>query len=524
MTEIRTRSEARSTMETINIKSLTSGYRDRMRRLALMDPLDELAGKRTKDRHGLDVDMRGLGMLTLLFFFERRLSRRAYQTSRKDVTEFLLRVTADTYDISFSQMEKITNDLMEVFRPVDGKKRRYQFFNWEMKEEDEISYTIIKDNGFDTKTTTQFYTLDEDGLELLFATKEFYSEFQISINQLLLKQQINKGQFHDALRQVREMELNVMTLVERFEKMRQEIVRSIISDQTFERYKQLIEEAYERFEREDEEFNTLKQFIQETRDTLYSENLKQKETESYELIHRIGNELDDVHYEHTRLIELTAQLRNTAIATAQESLYYTGVQSFNFEKDIVATILGRPLSPDIMRGITHPFLKVEQNPTWSLLTVLADQNIMEERSEQESYHFIEAAEDTAQQEYRKWLGEKYGALMEKFLEAYETGEINSLRDWMDELQTNEPNLLSKRYFYSFWLFMHQTSPIHQDDVAGHDSETILKYVFEQIGHKQLIVTELDDVIRYHDHYSIQNMKITIEPLPQINDELDVQNE
>src|SRR5699024_651707 len=218
------------------------------------------------------------------------------------------------------------------------------------------------------------------------------------------------------------------------------------------------------------------------------------------------------------------QLRNTAIATAQESLYYTGVQSFNFEKDIVATILGRPLSPDIMRGITHPFLKVEQNPTWSLLTVLADQNIMEERSEQESYHFIEAAEDTAQQEYRKWLGEKYGALMEKFLEAYETGEINSLRDWMDELQTNEPNLLSKRYFYSFWLFMHQTSPIHQDDVAGHDSETILKYVFEQIGHKQLIVTELDDVIRYHDHYSIQNMKITIEPLPQINDELDVQNE
>src|SRR5699024_3097557 len=226
MTEIRTRSEARSTMETINIKSLTSGYRDRMRRLALMDPLDELAGKRTKDQNGLDVDMRGLGMLTLLFFFERRLSR-AYQTSRKDVTEFLLRMTADTYEVSFSQMEKITNDLMEVFRPVDGKKRRYQFVNWETKEEDEISYKIINDNGLDAKTTTQFYTLDEDGLELLFATKEFYSEFQISINQLLLNQQINKGQFHDALREVREMELNVMTLVERFEKMRQEIVRSI---------------------------------------------------------------------------------------------------------------------------------------------------------------------------------------------------------------------------------------------------------------------------------------------------------
>lgn len=496
------------TINTINIQSLTSGYRERMRRLALMDPLDELAGKRTKDSHNRDVDMRGLGMLTLLFFFERRLSR-AYQTSRQDVTHFLLNMTQDTYEISPSQMEKITNDVMEVFRPVDGKKRRYEFYNWETKEQDEIMYTIIKDNGFDAKTSTQFYTLDEDGLELLFATKEFYSEFQISINQLLLKQQINKGQFHDALRQVREMELNVMTLIERFEKMRQEIVRSIISDQTFERYKQLIEEAFERFEREDEEFGTLKQFIQETRDTLYSDHLQQEETESYNLIHQIGSELDDVHYEHTRLIQLTAQLRKTAVATAQESLYYTGVQSFNFEKDIVATIFGKPYAPDVMKGITHPFLKVEQTPTWSLLTVLAEQNIVEERTESESAYFLEAMDDTAQQEYRKWLGEKYGALMEQFLHDYESEQIDNLRDWMKQLKMSNPDLIAKRYFYSFWLFVHQTSPLQQDELAGHDSETILKYVFEQLGDKQLIVEELPDIIQYNEKYSIQNMQITI---------------
>lgn len=497
-----------TTMETINITSLTSGYRDRMRRLALMDPLNELSGKRTKDSNDKDVDMRGLGMLTLLFFFERQLSRAA-KTSRKDLTEFLLKITSGVYDISHTQMEKITNDVMEVFRPVDGKKRRYEFFNWETKRFDEITYTIIKDNGFDARTSTQFYTLDEDGLELLFSTKEFYSEFQISINQLLLKQQINKGLFFDALRQVREMRLNVNALIERFEKMRQEIIRSIISDQTFARYKRLIEEAHERFEREDEEFNTLKQFVKETRDKHYSENLHPKETESFALIHNIGTELDEVHYEHTRLIELTVKLRNTAIATAQESLYYTGVQSFNFEKDIVATIIGKPLSPDIMKGVTHPFLKVEQNPTWSLLTVLADQNIMEERAEKESYHFPEATEDTAQHEYRKWLGEKYGSLMEKFLAAYEERNIQTLRHWMDELKKTEPAIIAKRYFYSFWLFMHQTSPLKQDELAGHDSETILTYIFEQLRDRQLIVKELPDIIRYDEKYSIQNMEITL---------------
>src|SRR5690625_3920007 len=166
-----TKSEEVATMDTINMNSLTSGYDDRMQRLALMDPLNELAGKRTKDSNGKDIDMRGLGMLALLFFFERRLSR-AYKTSRKDLTQFLLTITRGTYEIPVTQMHKITDILMETFRPQDGKKRTFTYFNWETKTEDNITYTIIKDNGFDAKTSTQYYTLAEDGLELLFATKE----------------------------------------------------------------------------------------------------------------------------------------------------------------------------------------------------------------------------------------------------------------------------------------------------------------------------------------------------------------
>src|SRR5690625_518645 len=239
-------------METIDIKDLTSGYRDRMRRLALMEPLEELKGKQTKDANDRRIDMRGLGMLTLLFFFERRLSRE-YKTSASNLTNFLLEMTFDTYNISRSQMEKIARNLITTYRPSEGKKRSFQFFNWETKQHEEIEYSILKDNGFDAKTQTQYYTLDEDGLELLFATKEFYSEFQISINQLLLKQQIRKNQFHDALRQVREMELNVDTLRESIEKMKLEILRSIVSEETYERYKKLLEEAYLRCEREDEE-------------------------------------------------------------------------------------------------------------------------------------------------------------------------------------------------------------------------------------------------------------------------------
>src|SRR5690625_5783743 len=226
----------------------------------------------------------------------------------------------DIYHIDKRRMERIARDLITNFRPSSGKKRAFTFFNWEINDEETIEYSILKDNGFDAKTQTQFYTLDEDWLELLFATKEFYSEFQISINQLILKQQIQKGEFNNALRQIREMEIDVDTLRERIEDMENEIRRTIVSEETFDRYQRLLDETIERLEREDEEFKALQQFIRETRDMIYSGDIEEHEEKSRQLIVRIARELEAVHYEHAELISLTVNLRNTALTTAQEKI------------------------------------------------------------------------------------------------------------------------------------------------------------------------------------------------------------
>jgi len=293
------------------------------------------------------------------------------------------------------------------------------------------------------------------------------------------------------------------------EKMKLEILRSIVSEETFERYKNLLEDTHLRFEREDEEFKALSKFITETRDTLHTGDTRQKEQKSYRLIITIAKELEHVHYEHARLLELTAELRTTALATAQESLYYTGIQSFNFDQDIVSTILAKPLDPDKMKGVVHPFLKVEENPLWSPLTVLAEQNIMEEREEKVEQHFIEVHDDTEDDHYRKWIAEKYATIMKKFIVAYENNEANTLKQWMDQLEKSDPELLEKRYFYSFWLMMHQFSPITYDELEEHDGQTILKDALRQMGDKQFIIEETAEILNYHSKYSIQNMTITL---------------
>src|SRR5690606_4507281 len=123
---------------------------------------------------------------------------------------------------------------------------------------------------------------------------------------------------------------------------------------------------------------------------LFSKDVHKKEARTYQLVVQITSELESVHYGHSRLLEQTLALKNTTLVTAQESLYFTGIQAFNFDQDIVSTIVSKPLPLESIIGILHPFLKVEENKVWSPLTLFSEQNITEERETSRQQDFVEA--------------------------------------------------------------------------------------------------------------------------------------
>lgn len=493
------------------MQELTSGYRERIRRLALFDPLFELDRKREQDQENKSIDMKGLGLLTLLFFFEQKLLRQ-YKTGVMHLADFLQKLTKELYRLEEPAYEKLARTLIQTFRPTTGKKRSYPFYNWEENCEGFIEYSILKANDFDVKTNTQYYTLDEDGLELLFATKEFYSEFQLSINQLMLRKQLDKGEFKGALRQISEMRIDVESLEERLMKLKQEIQRSIVSEETFERYKHLLEDIYDRLTREDEEFKELRQFVKETRERLYSKDIHQKEKKTYELVLRITRELESVHYEHSRLLQQTYSLKNTTLLTAQESLYYTGIQSFNFNQDIVSHIISTPLPMETMKGVLHPFLKVTQKEFWSPLTVLAEQNISEGREEKQINTFIEVNDQEKDSPNHKWLTAKYKALMQILLTAVENDKESTLSKFIDFLEGEGlSSIYEERYFYDFWLILHQRSPIVNGQVnEGETVKTLLGDALALLGNRILHIEDGNGIINRFGRYSIQEMNIILE--------------
>ncbi|ALC91527.1 replicative DNA helicase [Bacillus sp. FJAT-18017] len=503
-------------MEVNEIADITSGFKERMRRLALFDPLYELERKKVKDQLDEPIDMKGLGLLSLLFFFEQKIIR-STKAGTKDLALFLQQLTARQYTLDFQACEEIASSIILTFRPTSGKKRSYSFFDWELSREEDLEYSLLKANNFDSKTNTQYYTLDEDGLELIFATKEFYSEFQLSINQLMLRKQLEKGEFRGALRQINEMRIDVESLNERMVKLRYEIQRSIVSEDTYERYKQLLEDIHARLERENEEFTELRQFVKETKDRLYEKDYHKKEARTYAFVLEITNQLEEVHYEHSRLLEQSIELKNHTLKAAQESLYYTGIDAFNFDQDINARLISTPLPLEVMKGLLHPFLRVHQEKSWSPLTLFAEQNIREDREESVEMGFMELGDQT-ENDYQEKLRKNYGTIMKLTLEALDEG-ITELSGILGYIRKKEQNLLNKRFFYDFWLILHQRSPITKGKVESEEegSNNSLDDAMAVLGSRTLVVLERDETLHVTERFSIQEMEFAM--MEGLEDEL-----
>lgn len=506
-------------LQPIELSDILSGFQERMAKLALFDPLFELGRQRKTDRNGKAVAMMELGLLALLFFFEKKLMR-SRRTSVKDLVEFLSAVLTDTYVLERDELDDIGRRIIHVFRPASGRKREFAFFHPGTGEEMILYTSILRTDSYEVASNTQYYALDEDGLELVFATKEFYMEFQLSIHQLLLRKQLEKGEFQGALRQIDEMLIDVETLQERIHSLEHEIKRSIVSEETLARYRSLLEDIFLRLKRENEEFSELRDFVKETRDRIYAEREPGVNQRPYELIVRIGIELEKVHNEHTRLLQQSMELESSALRAAKESLYYTGMNAFNFEQDIATFVFGTPLPIEAMKGVLAPFFPLEQSKAWSPLTVFAKQQLSgsdEGTSVEES--FLGLDEERNDSSFVRRRKDRFVQVVEALLRCYIKLGRHEIRlsefvAYLDEAEDEASDMKRKRYFYDCWMILHQRSPIRphvsmEKEEAGETEQGLYEAIRSLLQGRTLTVRETEGILRVNERYSIQELEIRL---------------
>lgn len=491
----------------IEARSVVDHFGERMKRLAIYEPLHRLDRKKGKDQSGKEIPYYELGMLTLLFFFENMIMRQKTSGVR-ELALFLYEVCHEKIELSESGFEDLAREILEVYRPSNGKRNSRTFYNWETGQEETVYYSILKAARSDLKSNTQYYALDEQGLELIFSSKEYFSEFQISINQLLLRKQLEKGEFMGALRQVDEMDLSAETLTERLAKIKNEVSRSIVSEETYKRYKRLIEDINLRLIRENEEFEELQEFVRLTKDSLKYQLDNEKDKRAYELILKIDNRLEEVHHEHSKLLQESIVLRTHALDAAQQALYYIGIDSFNFQQEIVDALVGHPLPLHTSKTFMEPFLELERAIIWNPISVFQKQRIERPGEEDLGRAFVEGATEEELNKSKSRLSLYFKEVMEEVLPLFDGRSYMTLEEICSSLLEMRPELLEQRLFYDIWIILHQKSPI---EFSALDEDSVLNGVKEALGGvtNKIKVLEYKGTVQKVPRFEIKNMLVDI---------------
>lgn len=491
----------------IEARSVVDQFGERMKRLAIYEPLHRLDRKKGKDKQGKDIPYYELGMLTLLFFFENMIMRQKTSGVR-ELGLFLHEVCHEKISLNEVDFEELAREIIEVYRPSNGKRNSRSFYNWETGQEETVYYSILKAARSDLKSNTQYYALDEQGLELIFSSKEYFSEFQISINQLLLRKQLEKGEFVGALRQLDEMDLSAETLTERLAKIKNEVSRSIVSEDTYARYKRLIEDINVRLIRENEEFEELQEFVRLTKDSLKYQLDNEKDKKAYDFILKIDNRLEEVHHEHSKLLQESIVLRTHALDAAQQALYYIGIDSFNFQQEIVDALMGQPMPLYTSQTFMEPFLTLERAKLWHPLSVFYKQRIERPGEEDKGKAFVQGATEEMIYHAKSQISEYFKVVMQEMVQVFEEHPVITLEEICEHLGVIKPEWLEQRLFYDLWIILHQKSPIIFEEL---DEESVLNGVKEALGGVTLHmkVMEYEGTVQKVPRFEIKNMLIDI---------------
>lgn len=486
-------------------------FSERMGRILLMAPLYRLGRRHITRPDGTDVSCMELGLMSLLFFFERMLDSKR-PAGIRDLTAYLIDATNHSLYESDEAYESLARDMVTAFRPATGRRNEEPFFDWKRKAPASVQYSYIKADKANTQSNEQYYVLDDQGLELIFATKEYFNEYQLSINQLILRKQLEKGQFTLALRQVEEMRLDVETLRNRMQRIHQEIHRSIISEDTLARYRTLVTDINSRLKSEEEEFRELKSFTSHTRQRIHDAVDADRQGKTYASILLIEQRLDEVHSAHQSLLRLGIELGTSALAAAEEALYFTGIQTFCFQEDITNRMFAAPLPLFAAPTLIKPFLSLEQCSIWSPLAVFFPQRLERNERTDTQQTFPQMAEAAEEQKTRTNIYPHYAQILADLVLYLQGAATTTLKDFFAFERDHRPSLFEKRQFYIFWLLLYRRGTVSLEP-GTYRADSVYETIHHAVPSLHTLTAAATDEILSLGRYTISNMTIEVTYFP-----------
>ena len=492
------------------------GFDERINNILVFSPLLELSQK-TKYPYSLPA----LGLAAMLYILEDMI-RLEENCTYENLARFLQGIISKYYGdaLTYQEALDLTYYLVRDGLMNQGRYHSYTYPDWVSKEEKTYRFLLIEIDDYEIQSKVVRLRLSTAGLEMLFKTKEMYNELQVSITQLYLRQQIQKGVFDGALRSVEELALAVRNEKQKVRELEERIIRDVLQVAREREIEAQLKRIDEQLQREQEVFRELAHLVNETLEDLRSGTITPKEEKALQAVTMVRRRLHDVIHDHESLFKDKIRVHNVMIASIEQMILTAFATKANFDTEFLRPVVQRNVDIDRIKQILDPIFPVHMNPQFNPNRIFLGQPLKRQGEEASVEELWQLEEERLREEEEREKAEELQRA--RFLEQYvqivvePLMEKNEFRigEALDELQKRDKvqyDVITARLdFYSFLVQLHQLGRIpllSDEEVDTIVLDDIPRAFVNLVSEKQYLaelsaleVVATDDVVRLASGY------------------------
>lgn len=498
------------------MREALQNFHERMKNIAGFWPLLRLRELRKYQEY----DLLALGVGVLLLILEHMVVGRV-ESDHGDVARFLRQTVLDSYGTQISEEESrdLASYLLASLRN-DGRAFEFTFRNLETNQDDKHLFHLIENGNYQVASGQIRFKLSDDGLDLLFKTREMYKELRITISQLLLRQQIEKGVFEDAIRTVQALGLDVRQLREEIERMKMSIKRDV-SQFSLPKYEAMLSAIREQFEKEKQMFDELNNLVRETREKYELRGGQEEEgNRTLNQLVEISQRLNQVNNLHNKLLVDKLDLQEMVLEALEEGIVMGFRSKVNFEREFLDMVMREQTPLEQVKNVVQPLLSLNIRKRFNIHKAFAPQVVQveeKERAEDKPDLAMEEVAATVEDPKAKMKSirdERYKNYLRMIFEPMLEQQTLTLAEILAGLSLEQQyEVVNARDFYPFLVQLHQMSPVtfrmdaEQRAKILDSDETNVPYLLVQVLQESPELEVLGTIL------------VNVEPLPDGSKEL-----
>lgn len=471
------------------------GFRQRMQNLA---PFVCFVKRLGGIQRYPDYDMISLGFGTMLYILENMLIGRE-ECGIDEIAFFLQRTVDRVYKkpITLEEAKDLAFSIRDAIMG-SGETYGYEYVNLETGDTETVDVRLTDVAFYEIKKSSR-YKLTDQGMEMLFKTREIYTEFRINITQLYLKQQIEKGVFAGALQTVNELNLQVRQLRERLTELVINIRQNVLGLQ-FATVKEMFEKIRNQLEKEHREFGNIKYILEEQRKNFEKIELNQfseKDRQALSQIQMLSERLELVAGEHDRLFNEKLDIISEYIRMIETRIRLGISEHIDFEKDILDPAMRNFPHVDRLQQVFAPlFANTRKNKAFNIMKALSWQGIRNEEEDDAESVDVEAQLEQKEQELRKSAAERNNKI-KKYLQYIFSAVDKRGRASLREILDTFPGDMYERAccdfdFYSMIVMMHQRRTLDFKAISDMSDKLIFDFSSSNINLEYIICEMINE--------------------------------